>query len=151
MNKEGLNRTHEEQEALFSNASAFDGGKTKSVTRKDAYLYAKELLEAKVKNLTGGMPLTVKIDQRGRKIYPKNHHEIVSAENALLAVLTGAADSVVREVLAGELEKATELLQKLDTEHQTDPDWKGSPAAKVLGSEVEALAAAQKALNTHAN
>jgi hypothetical protein len=151
MNREGLNRTNEEQAAHFSNEGALESIATKAVTKKDAYSYAKELLEARVKNLTGGMPLAVNIDHRGRKIYPKNHHEIVSAENALLAVQTGAADSVVREILAGELVKATELLQKLDTEHQDDPDWKSSPAVKVLSNEVEALVAAQKALNTQAN
>jgi hypothetical protein len=148
MNPEKIMASGAMREAAFPEVGAFKDTETKAQIRTNAYSRAKELLKAKLENLTGNAPQTEKRDHRGRIIRPKNYHEVWSAKNALLAIETGAADATVREVLAEEREKASQLFQKLNAEHLADPDWSGSLAARALLEEAAELKTALDSLNS---
>jgi hypothetical protein len=143
-----MERSEAVREAAFPEAGAFKGVETKAQTRARAYDRAKELLAEKINNLTGGMPQTVKRDHKGRRVYPKNHHEIVSAENALLAVGTNAADSIVREILTEFRANELAIQEKLGAEHRADAGWRNGAEAADLRRKIGELQAELDSLGT---
>ena len=99
-----------------------------------AYSRAREMILPKVKNIDA-----LKTAAKGKKvkagIHPiADYHDIFDASNALLAIDTGAADGVVREIISAELEKALALKTSEGKEIE-----KGSTAGVILDNTIEEL------------
>ena len=114
---------------------------TKKYTRQMAYERARAMLLPKLESLRGQARATAKPkekDLKGRLRHPHgpNYHELFDASNRLLAIDTGAADNVVREILAAELEKAQAIKASEAKEMET-----GSTASVILDNTIEELSA----------
>jgi hypothetical protein len=124
----------------------FDDGpvldkETQKYTRETAYERAREILLPKLESLKSREKAKARSkekDLKGRLRHPHgpNYHELFDASNRLLAIDTGAADNVVREILAAELEKAQAVKASEAKDIET-----GSMANVILDNTIEELLA----------